>query len=86
MTQAAPQLIQSLVRRIETLEEQKDEIKDDIASVYAEAKSEGLDVKILRKLIAIRKQDEHEREEEDMLLETYMSALGMAPQFEEAAE
>lgn len=86
MTQAAPQLIQSLVRRIETLEEQKDEIKDDIASVYAEAKSEGLDVKILRKLIAIRRKDEQKREEEDMLLETYLAALGMVPQFEEAAE
>jgi uncharacterized protein (UPF0335 family) len=73
---AADQL-KSFVERIERLEEEKQTISDDIKDVYAEAKANGFDVKILRQVIRIRKQDKSEREEMEALLELYMQALGM---------
>jgi uncharacterized protein (UPF0335 family) len=73
---AADQL-KSFVERIETLEEQKDDIAADIKDVYAEAKANGYDTKILRQVICIRRQDKSEREEMESLLELYMQALGM---------
>jgi uncharacterized protein (UPF0335 family) len=77
--------LKSLVERIERLEEEKKTIAGDIKEVYAEAKANGFDTKILRKVISIRKKDLNEREEEEAILDLYMSALGMLPEASEAA-
>ena len=69
--------LRSIVERIERLEEEKAAIANDIKEVYAEAKGNGFDTKILRKIVTIRKQDANERMEQEALLELYMSALGM---------
>ena len=74
---AAGQL-RSFVERIERLEEEKKGIADDIRDVYGEAKGNGFDVKVLRKVIALRKKDANERQEEEAILDLYMQALGMA--------
>ncbi|MEA2757190.1 MAG: hypothetical protein QOJ54_3479 [Aliidongia sp.] len=75
---AADQL-RSIVERIERLEEEKKALQEDIKDVYAEAKGNGFDVKILRKIISIRKRDRAELDEEETLLELYLRALGMLP-------
>jgi len=67
----------AIVERIERLEEEKKAIADDIKDVYAEAKGNGYDVKALRTIIRLRKQDPNERAEAETILETYMQALGM---------
>jgi len=72
--------LRSIVERIERLEEEKKTIADDIKDIYGEAKSNGYDVKVLRKLIAIRKQDQNDRLEQEAILDTYLHALGMAPE------
>jgi uncharacterized protein (UPF0335 family) len=77
--------LKSLVERIELLEEEKKELSTGIKEVYAEAKGNGFDTKILRKVIALRKKDRHEREEEQAMLDVYLEALGMTP-IEEAIE
>ena len=77
--------LRSLVERIERLEEEKKTIAGDIKEVYAEAKANGFDTKILRKVISFRKKDRNEREEEDAIFDLYMSALGMLPGASEAA-
>lgn len=69
--------LQAFVERIERLEEEKKSIADDIRDVYAESKSSGFDVKALRAVIRLRKQDVQERNEQALILETYMNALGM---------
>lgn len=69
--------LKAIVERIERLETDKAAIATDIKEVYSEAKANGFDAKILRKLIALRKKEAAEREEEQSLLEVYMSALGM---------
>ena len=69
--------LRSIVERIERLEEEKKALADDIKEIYAEAKANGYDVKTLRKVVALRKKNQHERQEEEALLETYLSALGM---------
>jgi len=74
--QTAGQL-KALIERIERLEEEKKTISEDIKEVYAEAKTNGFDGKILRKIISLRKQDRDERLEQEALLETYLRALGM---------
>lgn len=66
------------IERIERLEEEKAGIAGDIKDVYAEAKANGFDVKVLRKIIALRKRDHDERSEEEAILELYLQALGMA--------
>jgi uncharacterized protein (UPF0335 family) len=71
--------LKSLVERIERLEEEKKALAGDIKEVYGEAKSNGFDTKILRKVISLRKRDRHEREEEEAMLDLYLSALGMVP-------
>ncbi|KAB0678768.1 DUF2312 domain-containing protein [Aureimonas leprariae] len=70
--------LKSFVERIERLEEEKKTIADDIKDVYAEAKGNGFDTKVLRKVISLRKQDQNERAEQDAVLDLYMQALGMA--------
>ena len=78
--------LKSIVERIERLEEEKKVIASDIKDVYAEAKANGFDTKILRKVISLRKKEATEREEEQSMLDVYMAALGMIPeQSEEAA-
>ncbi len=74
---AADQL-RSYIERVERLEEEKAALSSDIRDVFAEAKSNGFDVKILRQIIKLRKLDASERDEQEHLLETYMRALGMA--------
>ncbi|MEM1344479.1 MAG: DUF2312 domain-containing protein [Pseudomonadota bacterium] len=69
--------LRSIIERIEALEERKAEVADEIKEVYAEAKANGFDTKILRKVVSIRKKDADERAEEEALLDTYLSALGM---------
>ncbi len=76
-TSVAADQLKSIVERIERLEEEKQTISDDIKDVYAEAKANGYDVKVLRQIIRIRKQDRTEREEMEAVLELYMQALGM---------
>lgn len=76
--------LRSFVERIERLEEEKKTIADDIKDVYGEAKSMGFDAKVLRKVVAIRKQDENDRLEQEAILDTYLHALGMAPAPEDA--
>lgn len=71
--------LRSFVERIERLEEEKKTISDDIKDVYGEAKSMGYDTKVLRKVVAIRKQDANDRLEQEAILDTYLHALGMAP-------
>jgi len=76
-TRVARDQLKAIVERIEHLEEEKKAIADDIKDVYAEAKGNGYDVKALRKIIRLRKQDKDERAEEEAILETYLHALGM---------
>ena len=68
--------LRSIVERIERLEEEKKTIADDIKEVYAEAKGNGYDVKILRKVVALRKRDLDERKEEEAILDLYLQAVG----------
>jgi uncharacterized protein (UPF0335 family) len=75
---AADQL-RSIIDRIERLEEEKKALAEDIKEVYAEAKGNGFDVKIIRKIISIRKRDRAELDEEETILELYLRALGMLP-------
>jgi len=69
--------LRAFVERVERLEEEKKTISDDIRDVYAEAKAVGYDVKALRSIVRLRKQDADERKEYETVLETYMHALGM---------
>lgn len=69
--------LKAFVERVERLEEEKKAIADDIRDVYAEAKANGFDVKALRTIVRLRKQDVNERKEYEAVLETYMHALGM---------
>jgi uncharacterized protein (UPF0335 family) len=70
--------LKSIVERVERLEEEKTALSGDIREVYAEAKGNGFDTKIVRQVVRLRKLDTTEREERDALLDLYMSALGMA--------
>ena len=76
-TSFAKDQLKSIIERIERLEEEKKTISDDIRDVYAEAKANGFDVKALRTIVRMRKQDADERKEHEAILETYMHALGM---------
>ena len=76
-TRFAKDQLKAVVERIEKLEEEKKATADDIKEVYAEAKGNGFDVKALRTIVRMRKQDANERAEEETILETYMQALGM---------
>ncbi len=71
--------LRSIVARIERLEEEKKALADDIRDVYAEAKANGYDVKALRTVVRLRKQDLAERQEHEAILDIYMHALGMIP-------
>jgi uncharacterized protein (UPF0335 family) len=76
-TNIAGDRLRSLVDRIERLEEERKALGSDIKDIYAEAKSAGFDVKVLRQLIRIRKQEPAEIEEQETLLDVYRRAIGM---------
>jgi uncharacterized protein (UPF0335 family) len=78
--------LKSFIERIERLEEEKKTLQADIKEVYAEAKGTGFDTKIMRQLIKIRKMDKDDLDEQETLLDLYKRAIGMAPEFREAAE
>ncbi len=67
--------LRSLVERIERLEEEKKALSSDIRDIFAEAKSAGFDVKIMRAVIKLRKMNAADRDEQELLLETYRKAL-----------
>lgn len=69
--------LRSLIDRIERLEEERKALGSDIKDIYAEAKSAGFDVKVLRQLIRIRKQEPADVEEQETLLDLYKRAIGM---------
>ena len=77
----AGEQLRGYIERIERLDEEKKGIAEDIKEIYAGAKAVGFDVKILRKVIAVRKMDQADRQEQDALLEVYLQAIegGQAP-------
>ena len=72
--------LKSLIERIERLEDEKRALGEDIKEVYAEAKGNGFDAKIMRQIIKIRKMDKDEHDEQESLLDLYKRALGMLPE------
>jgi uncharacterized protein (UPF0335 family) len=76
-TRFAKDQLKAIIERVERLEEEKKAIADDIRDVYAEAKGNGFDVKTLRTVVRLRKQDKQERDEQEAILDTYLQALGM---------
>ena len=73
----AVERLRSLIERIERLEEERKALGNDIKDIYGEAKSAGFDVKVLRTIIRLRKQEPAEIEEQETLLDVYRRALGM---------
>jgi uncharacterized protein (UPF0335 family) len=69
--------LRAFIERIERLEEEKKALAGDIKDVYGEAKANGFDVRIMRKIVSIRKQDRDSRIEEETVLDLYLAALGM---------
>jgi uncharacterized protein (UPF0335 family) len=69
--------LKAFVERVERLEEEKAGIASDIRDVYGEAKANGFDVKALRTIVKLRRQDPSARKEQEAVLETYLHALGM---------
>ena len=67
--------LRAFIERIERLEEEKKALSGDIKDVYGEAKANGFDVKIMRKIVSIRKQDRDSRIEEETILDLYLAAL-----------
>lgn len=72
--------LRTVVERVERLEEEKASLAADISEVYKEAKGNGFDPKIIRKIVSMRKKEEHKRLEDEMVLATYLHALGMLGQ------
>jgi len=68
--------LKSFIERVERLEEDKAAVSNDIKEVFLEAKGEGFDVKTLRKVIRLKKQDKAKRQEEEALLDLYIEAIG----------
>ena len=69
--------LKAYIERIERLEEEKAALSGDLRDVYTEAKANGFDTKIMRKIVSLRKKDHAERKEEEAILELYLAALGM---------
>lgn len=76
LNQATREKLQQTVERVERLEEEKAEVSEQIKDVFAEAKAFGFDIKALKEIIKLRKKDRQEREEQELILETYLLALG----------
>jgi uncharacterized protein (UPF0335 family) len=73
----AADMLRSFIERIERLEEEKKGLADDIREIYAEAKGNGFDPKVMRQIVKIRKMEEHDRKEQEALLDLYSHALGI---------
>jgi uncharacterized protein (UPF0335 family) len=73
----APERLRSIIDRIERLEEERKALASDITDIYAEAKSAGFEPKVVRQLIALRRKEPAEVEEQETLLDLYKRALGM---------
>lgn len=71
------QRLKAFIERVERLEGEKSALQEDIKDIFAESKSVGFDVKIMRKIIRLRKMDKEKRNEEDELISLYKSAIGM---------
>ena len=71
--------LSQFIDRIERLDEEKAELSQDIRDIYLEAKGNGFDAKIMRKIVALRKKDRREMDEEEAILKIYKQALGMTP-------
>ncbi|MBU0858547.1 MAG: DUF2312 domain-containing protein [Alphaproteobacteria bacterium] len=69
--------LKAIIERVERLEEEKTALAEDVKEVYGEAKATGFDVKIIRKIVRMRKQEIEKRREEEQLLEVYKAAIGM---------
>jgi uncharacterized protein (UPF0335 family) len=69
--------IKTIIERIEKMEEEKAAIATDISEIYKEAKSNGFDTKIIKKIVAMRKKDADKLAEEQAIMDTYLAALGM---------
>lgn len=69
--------LRSFIERIERLEEEKAALTADIREVYAEAKGEGFDTKVMRQVVRLRKMDANDRQEQEAILDLYKQALGM---------
>ncbi len=78
--------LRAIVERIERIEEDIKGLNEDKKEIYAEAKGNGFDVKILREVIRLRKQDQKERDEKESLLEAYLDAIAKARPKLQAAE
>jgi uncharacterized protein (UPF0335 family) len=76
--------LKSIISRVERLEEEKAGIAADIRDVFAEAKGNGYSIPALRAILKMRKKDASQLEEEEAILDSYLSALGMLPLFEQA--
>lgn len=70
--------LRAFIERIERLEEEKKTIGDDVKEVYAELKGSGFEPKVVREIIRLRRKEDHERQEDEAMLQLYMDALGMA--------
>jgi uncharacterized protein (UPF0335 family) len=77
LTSAAQGRLRTLIERLERLDEDKAAVMADMKEVFAEAKGEGYDVKTLRKVLRISKMDKAKRQEEEAILDLYLSALGL---------
>jgi uncharacterized protein (UPF0335 family) len=82
----AGERLKSFVERIERLEEERRALGNDIKEVYAEAKGNGFDPKIMRQVIRLRRMDKDDLDEQETLLDVYRRALGMLPGETAAAE
>lgn len=71
--------LKQYIERIEHLEDEKAELQESITDVYHEAKGDGFDVKVMKKVIRLKKMKTEDRVNEDLLLDTYMVALGLVP-------
>ncbi|RCL03525.1 MAG: hypothetical protein JSC161_000280 [Candidatus Tokpelaia sp. JSC161] len=69
--------LRSFIQRIEVLEEEKKNINSSIQQIYAELKVNGFDTKAIRAIIRLRKKEQHERQEEEAIIQLYKNALGM---------
>lgn len=74
----AAEALRQFIERVERLHEEKRALEQDIADVYRQAKSQGFEPKIMKKVVALRRMEDHEREETDQLMDLYCTALGMS--------
>lgn len=77
-TTVAGERLRLFIERVERLEEEKKEVMDQLKEVYAEAKGEGYDTKVMRQIVRLRKMDTADRQEQEALLDLYLSAIGEA--------